>query len=286
VFLDAARFCAVRLNADLAGIFEPLDAGLSFRALVASTVLAPPATVPVARTIPAAGSMADYALATGNVVVSPDLVAEARFADKFLRGQGLRSALMLPLWSGDRPLCLMGVFRSRAQEFMLDEVWYLERIADALARLGDAAQQQADGGGPAPFVSLDERLQVLEQLQSQLVAAEAHERQIAATLGGSPEDFRVSPRHDYPYYQKIAPVFDGQAPAWDDFVDVQCGDLSGGGISIWLSDKPSFRELIVALGRPPSLTHFAARVVYVREAVRAGRTMYQVGCQFTHRVYL
>ncbi len=286
VFLDAARLCAVRLNADMAGIFEPLETEDGFRVSIAPAVLPPNTVAPTAQVIPAAGSMADYALTTGNVVVSPNLALETRFAETFLRSQGMCAALMLPLWSDDRVLCLMSVFRTQAQEFMLDEVWYLERIADALARLFEAAQQQSDSGGPAPFVSPDERLQVLEQLQSQVAAAEAHERQIAAALGSSPEDFRVSPRHDYPYYQKIAPMIDDQPPSWDDFVDVQCGDLSGGGISIWLSDKPSFRELVVALGRAPSLTHFAARVVYVREAIRAGRTMYQVGCQFLNRVYL
>lgn len=270
----------------MAGVFEPLATHDTLRARITPVGPGVGDVYPAAQVVPAVGSMADYALATGNVVVSPDVCADTRFADSFLRNQGVRAALVLPLWNADCPIGLLGVFRSRAQEFMLDEVWCLERIADALVRLVAAVQQGTDGETVPLLMSSDDRFEMIERLQAQVAAAEANEQRIAATLGGSPADFRVSPRHDYPYYQKIAPLIGNQRPTWDDFVDVQCGDLSGGGISIWLSEKPSFREMIVALGRPPSLTHFAARVVHVRKAQRAGRTMYQVGCQFLRRVYL
>jgi hypothetical protein len=286
VFFDAARFCGGRLGADRAGVFEPVDDGELFRSQIAPTTMEPGEQIPTPQLISAAYSMAEHAFTTGNVVVSPDLVEEKRFDDAFLRDQGVRAALMLPLWVADEPVCLLGVFRCRPQEFMLDEVWYLERIADSLASLVEVAGRPADDRPPVPIGKADERLRVLEQLETQLNAAAANERLLAASMGSSPEDFRVSQRHEYPYNQMIAPIHDDRMPTWDDFVKVPCGDLSGGGISLWLGEKPNFRELVVALGRPPSVMHFAARVVYAREGRRAGRMMYQVGCQFLRRVYL
>jgi hypothetical protein len=283
LFLDAARFCAARMGAEMAGVYEPVAEEGQMRAVVAPSRLDPGAGQPPLQRVDVRETIAEYALTTGNVTSSPDLESDRRFRDPFLSGLGARSALILPVCVEDRIVCLLGVFRPIVHDFTLDEVWYLERIAKALAPLVETVGYAWEA--PA---SLNERLHVLEQLQDQISAAETNEQQLAAVLSRppSPADFRVSPRHDYPYKQKIAPIHGEQLPSWDDFVEVPCGDLSGGGISLWLADKPDFREVVVALGRAPSVTHFSARVVYVREAVRAGRTMYQVGCQFLKRIYL
>lgn len=287
LFLEAARFCAVRMEADKAGAFEPLGSGESIRVIVTAASAKPGEAQSEESVIPAAGTMAAYALGTANVCVSPDLESDRRFDDRFLRDLGVQSALMLPVSVQDNPVGVLGVFRSEPQEFTLDEVWYLERIADSLSQLVETAGWQSNPAAAA-IATTDDRLEVLQRIQDQITAAEANERQLEAALSTPPSraDFRVSPRHDYPYCQKIAPIHGDQMPTWDKFVEVQCGDLSGGGLSLWLSNKPDFREIVVALGRAPSVTHFSARVVHVRKTTRAGRTMYQVGCQFIGRVYL
>jgi len=293
VFLDAARCCGARLLADMAGIFEPVDGGESLRAEIAATAPEPDSAPPAATLIPVQGTLAAYALATGNAAMSPDLEAEQRFDDRFLRQLGIRSGLILPVWLEGQPVCLLGVFRTTPHDFMLDEVCYLERVGDALAQLAEVAGWHGSADASATTVSREESLRTMEEVQGHLAAGEFNEQQLAAMLDGrSGPECRVSPRHQYPYCQKIAPIYGDQMPDWNDFEEVQCGDLSGGGISIWMAEQPSFRELIVALGRPPAVAHFAARIVYVREVRhgcevrRAGRWMYQVGCQFLRRVYL
>jgi hypothetical protein len=97
---------------------------------------------------------------------------------------------------------------------------------------------------------------------------------------------RSSPRHKFPYLQKIAPMADGKVPAAAEFYDVRCRDLSGRGISIVLDEPPEFDHLVVALGRAPDLSHVTARVVRVEPFDHAGVTKHLVGCQFIGRASL
>lgn len=276
VYLATARCCGVHLRTDMVGVAMPVDDGEMLRSLVVPTVGSPLATADQARLIPAADTIGGYTLATGNATISPDLESDARFHDHFLRALGLRSALVLPVWLNDQPVCLLGLFRRRAQDFMLNEVWYVERVVEALSQLADAA-------GSLP----ETELPAVDELPDRLSDAELNEHRLAAMLDkGTGPECRVSPRRDYPYRQKIAPLHGDRMPGLEEFVEVDCGDLSGGGISLWLPSQPRFRDLIVALGRPPLVAHFTARIVYVRQVSRGGRPMYQVGCQFLHRVYL
>jgi hypothetical protein len=286
VFLEVARCCGARLLADMVGIFEPVDDGQSLRTQIASPG-ASESKPPAVTIIPAYGTLAAHALGTGNVSMSPDLAADRRFEDGFLVERGARSGVVLPVWLEDQPVCLLGIFRFAPHDFLLDELCYLERVGDALAHLAGVSGWRGSTDASVFPVSKADGQRMLNVVQGQLAAAELNEREIEAILTGrrGPE-CRVSQRHEYPYSQAVAPIRGDRLPDLQDFVEVRCGDLSGGGISLWMDKQPDFRELVVALGRAPSVVHFAARVVYVRESRQGGHKAFHVGCQFLRRVYL
>ena len=75
-------------------------------------------------------------------------------------------------------------------------------------------------------------------------------------------------------------------PTADDFFEVQCLDLSTGGISFFLTDQPQFEDVVVALGKPPQLLHFTASVCRVVETDVGQQPGYMIGCEFRDRVDL
>ena len=97
------------------------------------------------------------------------------------------------------------------------------------------------------------------------------------------KELRASPRRFFQYRQMIAPVSDNAMPAAADFFEVDCCDISAGGLSFYLDRVPEFDKLIVALGKPPAVTHFAAQVARYVEKVNEGRRQYLVGCRFLGR---
>jgi len=95
---------------------------------------------------------------------------------------------------------------------------------------------------------------------------------------------RRSFRRAYRYRQAIAPMTSGAMPARWEFFEVDCWDLSLGGIAFFLDRSPNFESLVVALGRPPALSYLTARVVRVAHMEQHGRMRYLVGCRFLERV--
>lgn len=157
-FLDAARCCGARLEADTVGIFELVDGGTSLRTVIAPTTPKSDSAPPATTLIPAEASMAAYALTTGNAAISPDLEAEQRFDDSFLRQQGIRSGLVFPVWLDDQPVCLLGMFRSTPHDFTLDEVYYVEQVGEALARLAKVASWHPSTDPSATTISKEDCL--------------------------------------------------------------------------------------------------------------------------------
>jgi PAS domain S-box-containing protein len=100
------------------------------------------------------------------------------------------------------------------------------------------------------------------------------------------KDLRSSPRRTFRCRQRIAPTFGGQLPGPDDFFEVECKDISAGGIAIRLNCPPDFETLVVALGKPPRESYVSARVVRCAPAGRDGEAGYVVGCCFTGKVSL
>ena len=99
-------------------------------------------------------------------------------------------------------------------------------------------------------------------------------------------DQRRSPRRAYRYRQRIAPMHDRQLPRSDGFFDVEFWDLSACGFSFFIDELPKFEVLVAALGHPPALSHFSARVMRVARMNQDDSTRYLVGCDFIDRVHL
>lgn len=112
------------------------------------------------------------------------------------------------------------------------------------------------------------------------------EQPFAPVAGKAGRELRRSPRRTFQYRQWIAPVKAHRLPRPSDFFDVQCNDISAGGISFVLDHPPDFEELIVALGQPTKRTYFVARVVRIQIRQEVCGPSYLVGCQFTGRVTL
>jgi hypothetical protein len=97
-------------------------------------------------------------------------------------------------------------------------------------------------------------------------------------------DQRRSPRRAYRYRQSIAEMMGDRFPPPSAFFDVECWDISACGFSFFMDQLPKFEILLAALGRPPALCHFSARVMRVARMVQDGKTRYLVGCDFIDRV--
>jgi PAS domain S-box-containing protein len=114
-----------------------------------------------------------------------------------------------------------------------------------------------------------------------LASAKYPARDLSLPAAGA--DQRSSPRREFNYYQLIAPVQGKRLPAKRDFFAVQCRDISAGGISFYLDQRPDFNILVVVLGREPGENYFTAEVVRVVTEQREGKTAFLVGCRFTGR---
>ncbi len=97
---------------------------------------------------------------------------------------------------------------------------------------------------------------------------------------------RRSARRDYRYRQRMAPMNGNTLPAASEFVEVDCWDISAGGVSFFVDRLPNFETLVVALGRPPALSYFSARVMRVARVEENGTARYLIGCTFLGRVHL
>ena len=336
--------------------------------------------IPVASyhtTLDPATSIVAYAMKTAVPVLSPDLPAEKRFTDLFLRDHKVVTALVVPLPVHDRPFGTIGVFSRSPRDYTLDDVRFAETIAHLLSSsiARARAEQQVRVGqvladavlesvaeivftldpeglvtgmnraacqktgyaakeicrrpfGPV-FVAPKEMAgfrAALEAAQTgsaqfsghlmakdgrripihwllQPVAMEGRPLCVVLTGRESPEtdephpfapadavphgnDLRSSPRRNYQYRQPIAPMYTVAIPHKNEFFEVDCKDISAGGISFYLDCPPDFTALVVGLGCAPGLAYFSARLARVVEQRTDGKSYYLVGCRFTGRVHL
>jgi hypothetical protein len=97
-------------------------------------------------------------------------------------------------------------------------------------------------------------------------------------------EMRRHPRLAFQSRRLVAPVKTDLMPWPDDFIEVECLDISQSGISMFMKAAPNFKELVVCLGDDLSATLMLARVVRVREVRSGDRHGFTVGCQFLERV--
>jgi hypothetical protein len=98
------------------------------------------------------------------------------------------------------------------------------------------------------------------------------------------EEMRSSPRKKYRFNQRIGPMHGGLLPTTDEYFNVECNDISKGGISFYLKRPPGCEQFAVVLGQKPKVTILAAKVVNTKEVEHDDQQMYLVGCQFIDRL--
>ena len=59
-------------------------------------------------------------------------------------------------------------------------------------------------------------------------------------------------------------------PQVDEYFNVECNDISQGGISFYLKRPPGCEHFAIALGQKPKITVLIGRVVYAREVEHDG----------------
>jgi hypothetical protein len=111
----------------------------------------------------------------------------------------------------------------------------------------------------------------------------------ARTGGDTPRpktgrELRSSPRKKFQYYQQIAPIHDNTPPSTDDFIKVECNDISQGGISFFLRRPPGCKHFAIMLGGKNATTMLTAQVVRLQEIEHNDQHMYLVGCKFVNRL--
>jgi hypothetical protein len=92
-------------------------------------------------------------------------------------------------------------------------------------------------------------------------------------------------RYPYPTQQFVA-FYDGTLPAPEEFIPVQCLDVSASGISFLLPHRPASEALIISLGKTPQLQFMVAHVANHRYMLADGKEGYRVGCKFLKRLEL
>jgi hypothetical protein len=100
----------------------------------------------------------------------------------------------------------------------------------------------------------------------------------------SVESLRSSPRKQYQVSQRIAPMHNDLPPQVDEYFNVECNDISQGGISFYLKRPPGCEQFAIVLGQKPMVTVLIGRVVYSKAVKHNGDRMYLVGCQFIDRL--
>ncbi|HEY4761383.1 MAG TPA: hypothetical protein VIH42_12450 [Thermoguttaceae bacterium] len=98
------------------------------------------------------------------------------------------------------------------------------------------------------------------------------------------EDMRSSPRKDFPCTQRIAPMHGKDLPLPDEYINVECKNISCGGIAFYAKRRPGCKHFSVALGQKPAITMLIAQVVHISEVECNNQRMYLVGCKFIDRI--
>lgn len=103
-------------------------------------------------------------------------------------------------------------------------------------------------------------------------------------LHESDAEQRTEVRRPYQCVQRIAPIHHGELPKGNMFAEVECCDLSPGGVSFYTPAMPDYDGLVIALGTPEQPLYVTAEVVNTESRVENNRAVCRVNCRFTGRL--
>jgi hypothetical protein len=315
LMFDAVSLVGEVLDADLRGIAEIEADG---RALTTRIETETGETTFRQSALDASQSLGGYALHVARPVILQDLAGESRFSDTRLEALGVASGLAIPLALECRVFGVLSVYARQPNCFEMEDSHFAETVAlmlvssvgryhaeaeldrvrkvaeeatrqwdDLRSKLEQARSHQHDPDKTDPF-DRDGTAgkHAVDQLQRLSPSNKRPPRPFESRSGVKTTEMRSSPRRPYEYQQSIAPMYGGCIPSRKDFVPVECRDISAGGLAFYLSGRPDFDRLVVALGRHPNQTFFTARVVRTEPTERDGHRQYLIGCRFSGRIHV
>lgn len=96
---------------------------------------------------------------------------------------------------------------------------------------------------------------------------------------------RRMPRFAFDSIQRVAPLSNGKKPNPGDFIPVRCRDISRGGFSFYLDERPDFTQIVVLVCDNQKCIYLTAQVVYVHELDNQEKGRFLVGCRFLGRAH-
>ncbi len=139
---DTATLLADVFGTDYSSVAELSEDGDSLRITFDEIHAKEPRTLIHEASVLGNDSLTGYALQVARPVVVTDLPSEARFHDAFLRRQGIKSAIAVPLKLQDRSFGSMAVCSTEAREFDREDLLFAETIAHLAATT--IARKQAE----------------------------------------------------------------------------------------------------------------------------------------------
>jgi hypothetical protein len=276
------------VEADLAGVARLADNGVSLKTSIAPTRV--PGQRPWVELSPlsADDSANGYTLEHGLAMVVSDLETEQRFEDAFLRGLEVARAIVVPILVSDKAIGTLGAYWTQPRTLLPEDVQATEAIARlfsaGISRVHIGNAEGGDHGGGTESAAGEPSEYWLAPAGDTGKSASGAGNKAASKPGG--KNRRRSARKPFSRWQWIAPLHSGVLPTLQQFYQVECCDLSNGGISLYVATPPQFSSLVIGLGDPPDMKYVTARIVRVLPMRRNGRDVYQLGCQFMGRIHL
>jgi hypothetical protein len=219
------------------------------------------------------GSMAWHALEAPHVMVCSHLLADQQtpFAHQFLSSLGVATSLTMPIKHRNEPIGLMALYWTTPREFSQKDIGLFKAVAASLKPLIELGEQTREA-------SVAERTE-----QSWPADAAA----MPDSENGTGRERRSTERKPFRYLQRITyAATDPGSFSTRNSVNVECLDISGGGMSFFVGSPPEFKEFVAELGTSQGVRLVKACVVRVHKARVGNRLGYVVGCQFVGRVEL
>jgi len=118
----------------------------------------------------------------------------------------------------------------------------------------------------ATFARIDELLADL-QLSSVAATYPSLSESIDHSSSNQLTDILMGARVPFHVAQGIGPVLGDRLPRLSEFFPVMCHDLSIGGVSFLLQNRPDFESVLFAIGNPPTVNYMEARVVHCTDVM-------------------
>jgi hypothetical protein len=220
--------------------------------------------------------MAWHALEAPHVLVCSHVEADqqAPFAHQFLRELSVATSLTMPIKHRGEPIGLMALYWTTPREFLQKDIGLFKAVATSLKPMVEMVHWTE--GSPIPTETAEGWPAAPDEYS--MAPSPNPENEVRRQR-------RSAARRPFRYVQRI--TFANRDPGsfrTRNSMNVECLDISVGGMSFFLGSPPEFKEFVVELGTSQGIRFLKAQVVRVQEATLGDRSGYVVGCRFIGRV--